>query len=92
MYDSLRRLIRADNPEQETLSTLSINDPITSHGNWSVKYEYDNDGNLTSKTEARGVVTQNSYDALNRLTTVLYRINGQPDPNTGDIEYLYDKK
>jgi RHS repeat-associated protein len=90
MYDSLKRLIRADNPEQETLSSLSLTDPITSHSNWSVKYEYDNNGNLTSKTDPRGVVTQNSYDSLNRLTTVLYRINGQPDPNTGDIEYLYD--
>jgi len=90
MYDSLKRLIRADNPEQETLSTLSLTDPVTSHSNWSVKYEYDSNGNLSAKTDARGVVTQNSYDALNRLTTVLYRINGQPDPNTGDIQYLYD--
>ena len=90
MYDSLKRLIRGDNPELETLSTLSINDPVTGHGNWSVKYEYDNNGNLTSKTDARGVVTQNNYDVLNRLTTVLYRVNGQPDPNTGDTEFLYD--
>ena len=90
MYDSLKRLMRADNPEQETLSTLNITDPVTSHSNWSVKYEYDSNNNLTSKTDARGVVTENSYDALNRLTTVLYRINGQPDPNTGDIQYLYD--
>ncbi|HSE16491.1 MAG TPA: RHS repeat-associated core domain-containing protein [Pyrinomonadaceae bacterium] len=90
MYDSLKRLIRADNPEQETLSAVSITDQVTNHSNWSVKYEYDSNGNLTSKTDARGVVTQNSYDALNRPTTVLYRINGQPDPNTGDIEHLYD--
>jgi len=90
MYDSLKRLIRADNPEQETLSTLSINDPVTNHPNWSAKYEYDNNGNLTFKTDARGVVTENRYDELNRLTTVLYRINGDADPNTGDIQYLYD--
>lgn len=90
MYDSLKRLIRADNPEQETLSSLSLTDPVTGHSNWSVSYDYDGNGNLTSKTDARGVVTQNSYDALNRLTTVLYRVNGLPDPNTGDIQYLYD--
>ena len=90
MYDSLQRLIRADNPEQETLSALSLTDPVTSHSNWTAKYEYDNNGNLKTKTDARGVVTENRYDALNRLTTVLYRINGQPDPNTGDMEYLYD--
>jgi RHS repeat-associated protein len=90
MYDPLKRLIRADNPEPETLSALNLFDPVTNHSNWSVKYEYDANSNLTSKTDPRGVVTQNSYDALNRLTAVLYRINGQPDPNTGDIEYLYD--
>jgi RHS repeat-associated protein len=90
MYDSLKRLIRADNPEQETLSTLNLTDPVTNHSNWSASYDYDNNGNLTSKTDARGVVTQNTYDALNRPTIVLYRVNGQPDPNTGDIEYLYD--
>jgi RHS repeat-associated protein len=90
MYDSLKRLIRADNLEQETLGALSVTDPVTSHTNWTAKYEYDNNGNLTFKTDARGVVTENRYDALNRLTTVLYRINSQPDPNTGDIEYLYD--
>lgn len=90
MYDSLKRLIRADNPEQETLSALSLTDPVTNHGDWSSKYEYDNNGNLTFKTDARGVVTENRYDALNRLDTVLYRINGQPDPNTGDIQYVYD--
>ena len=90
MYDSFKRLIRSDNPEQESLSALNLLDPVTNNSNWSVKYEYDNNGNLTSKTDARGIVTQNSYDALNRLTTVLYRLNGQPDPNTGDIEYLYD--
>lgn len=90
MYDSLKRLIRADNPEQETLSALNLTDTVTGHSNWTVSYDYDSNGNLSSKTDARGVVTQNSYDALNRLTTVLYRINGQPDPNTGDIQYLYD--
>ena len=56
----------------------------------TVSYGYDNNSNLTSKTDARGVVTENSYDALNRVTRILYRINGQPDPNTGDIEYSYD--
>src|SRR5207249_1049100 len=34
--------------------------------------------------------TEHRYDALNRMTNTLYRINGQPDPNTGDVEYLYD--
>src|SRR5215208_5135310 len=73
VYDSLKRLQSATNPESGT-----------------VTYEYDSNSNLRFKTDARGVVTENRYDALNRVTTILYRINGQPDPNTGDVEYLYD--
>jgi RHS repeat-associated protein len=73
VYDSLKRLRSATNPESGTIT-----------------YDYDNNSNLTFKTDARGVVTENLYDALNRVTTILYRINGQPDPNTGDVEYLYD--
>jgi RHS repeat-associated protein len=90
MYDSLGRLIRARNPEQSTNASLNLSDYVTGNSEWSIGYEYDSNGNLTSRTDARGVVTQNVYDTLNRVTTVLYRVNGQPDPNTGDIEYLYD--
>jgi RHS repeat-associated protein len=90
MYDSLKRLIRTRNPEQSTLGSLSLSDPVTGNSAWSASYQYDGAGNLTFKTDARGVVTENRYDALNRITTMLYRRNGQPDPNTGDVEYLYD--
>jgi RHS repeat-associated protein len=90
MYDSLKRLIRARNPEQGTLASLNLSDPVTGNSAWSFGYQYDANSNLTFKTDPRGTVTENRYDALNRVTTVLYRINGQPDPNTGDVEYLYD--
>ena len=73
VYDSLKRLTSAINPESGTVS-----------------YQYDNNSNLSQKTDARGVVTYYVYDALNRVTTILYRVNGQPDSNTGDVQYLYD--
>ncbi len=56
----------------------------------TVSYTYDDNGNLVTKTDARSIVSTYVYDALNRMTTILYRVNGQPDPNTGDVEYLYD--
>ncbi|HKU77549.1 MAG TPA: LamG-like jellyroll fold domain-containing protein [Pyrinomonadaceae bacterium] len=90
MYDSLKRLIRARNPEQGTNASLNLSDPMTGNSAWSISYEYDSNGNLTLKTDPRGIVTGYSYDALNRIKTILYRFNGQPVPNTGDIEYLYD--
>lgn len=56
----------------------------------TISYEYDNNSNMSQKTDARGVVTYFGYDALNRVNTILYRVNGQPDPNTGDVQYFYD--
>src|ERR1700752_596251 len=90
MYDSLKRLIRTRAPEQATNAVLNLSDPITSNGAWSNGYQYDSDGNLTFRTDARGTVTEPRFDALDRVTTLLYRINGQPDPTTGDVEFLYD--
>ncbi len=90
MFDSLKRLIRSRIPEQATNGTLNLSDPLTGNAAWCMAYQYDSDSNLTAKTDARGIVTENRYDELNRITTILYRINGQPDPNTGDVEFLYD--
>jgi RHS repeat-associated protein len=72
MYDSLKRLIRARNPEQGTLAGLSLSDPLTSNSEWSMGYQYDANGNLTQKTDTRGVVSTFVYDALNRNTSVNY--------------------
>jgi YD repeat-containing protein len=34
----------------------------------TIRYTYDADGNVVSKTDARNVMTSYSYDALHRLT------------------------
>ena len=38
----------------------------------TINYQYDNNGNLTQKTDARGVVTTYAYDVLNRNTSIVY--------------------
>ena len=87
MYDSLSRLIRARNPEQQVNSTLGISDPVTYNSQWCMSYSYDNNGNLVSKTDARGVVSTYTYDALNRNTSVTYT----NDPaNTPTVTRTYD--
>lgn len=84
VFDSLSRLVSATNPESGTVCFGHVvNGQCQNDG-------YDENGNLRFRTDARGVLTDLRYDALNRLTTKLYRVNGQPDPNTGDVEYLYD--
>jgi YD repeat-containing protein len=50
-----------------------------------VTYQYDNNANLTQKTNARGVVTTfAAYDALNRPTTKSY------SDGTPSVTYAYD--
>ncbi len=83
IYDSLSRLTNACNPE--TIPTGTTCTPTS--GPWSAVYGYDADGNTTTRTDARGVVTHYTYDALNRLTGKTYT----NDPaNTPALSYGYD--
>jgi RHS repeat-associated protein len=87
-YDSLSRLVRVKNPEQSVNSSLPPHtDPVTGGGGWAMAYSYDANGNLTQRIDARGVVTNYSYDALNRNTGTSYNINGS---QTRSVEMVYD--
>jgi RHS repeat-associated protein len=87
MYDSLKRLIRARNPEQDANSGLTLTDSQTGNSQWSIGYQYDNNGNLTQKTDARDVISTYAYDALNRNTSVTYT----NDPSaTATVTRYYD--
>ena len=87
MYDSMKRLIRARNPEQSTNSSLNLSDPLTGNSTWSIGYQYDSSGNLTQKTDPRGIVCVYVYDALNRNTTVDYSDTASINP---DVKRFYD--
>jgi RHS repeat-associated protein len=58
--------------------------------NGTVAYEYDENGNLLSKLDARGVNAKYTYDALNRL--VFRKYEGLPDAvsRTPSVTYSYD--
>lgn len=51
----------------------------------TISYEYDNNGNLKKKTDARGIFITYTYDALNRNLTVNYSNTAVPD-----ITRVYD--
>ena len=87
MYDSLKRLIRASNPEQSTNGNLILYDPVTGNSAWSTAYQYDPSGNLTQKTDARGVVSSYAYDAFDRNTTIDYSDTTSINP---DVKRFYD--
>jgi RHS repeat-associated protein len=77
-YDSMKRLLRAYNPEQDSNSALSWTDPITGNSQWTMGYNYDNNGNLSTRIDARNITSTYAYDALNRNTTITYS-DGTPD-------------
>jgi RHS repeat-associated protein len=88
-YDSFGRIIRARNPEQDADASLALPPNMLSAlsdgtNDWSLKYEYDECGNLKTKTDSRGVSTTYTYDAVNRVTFTNY------SDSTPDITYTYD--
>ncbi len=81
-YDSLSRIICAANPE-------SSQNPCPSSASTSlptgiVSYAYDGNGNLTGKTDARGVKALYTYDALNRLLGKCFTVSGSNSCATPD--------
>ncbi len=83
-YDSLSRLMYANNPEQDP--TISFAPPGQATAQWTMEYEYDDNGNLTKRTDARGLMTEYEYDALNRNTKVIY----PPGHGSYEVRRYYD--
>lgn len=78
VYDTLGRLTSASNPEKLQPDA----------------YTYDDNGNLLTRTDARGVVTNFSpsaspIDALDRVTRMTYTNLGTA-PASPDVTYTYD--
>ena len=55
----------------------------------TVGYQYDNNGNLQQKTDARGIITTYGYDSLNRMISRVYTNDPQQTPR---VDYFYDGK
>jgi YD repeat-containing protein len=68
-YDSLSRLLCASNPENSIASCPAFGGTIPTG---VVSYVYNGNGDLTSKTDARGITIGYTYDALNRLLAKSY--------------------
>jgi RHS repeat-associated protein len=94
-YDSLNNLTAVNQGvQQRTFSysslsrLLSINNPESG----LISYRYDNNGNLTQKTDARNVVALYTYDALNRPLTRSYSApaNTPNYENSLPVAYTYD--
>jgi RHS repeat-associated protein len=90
-YDSLSRLVRAKNPEQDANSAHNLTNPPGYNNSWSLAYTYDANGNLSERKEARNngssvpITTYYGYDALGRNVWVSYN-----DGVTPGVERHYD--
>lgn len=84
-YDSLSRLVRTKNPEQDINSSLALTtNPPAYNNSWSLGYIYDPNGNVQTRTDARGITTNYAYDRINRSTTITYT------DSTPSVERHYD--
>ncbi len=90
-YDTLNNLISVNQGVQtrtfqyDSLSRLKqANNPESG----IINYVYDNNGNLTTKTDARSITTTYAYDALNRVLTRNY--SGEVGYQTPNVTYTYD--
>ena len=84
-YDSLSRLLCSSNPESSVNSCPSSAASALPSG--VVSYNYDPNGNMQAKTDARGVVTTYSYDPLNRIAGKTYTNDLNSTPATC---FMYD--
>jgi RHS repeat-associated protein len=87
-YDTLNNLITVNQGVQtrsfayNSLSRLkSANNPESG----LISYKYDDNGNLTSKTDARSITTNYVYDVLHRVKNRNYS-----DGTTPNVAYTYD--
>jgi lysozyme len=86
-YDALGRLLYEKIPEQ----TATISDGAG--GMWTTKYVYNDFNAVTSKTDARGVITSYSYDSLHRLSQKSYNTSGATGvAATPSVHYFYDSE
>jgi len=78
-YDWLSRLTSAANPESGTTCYGTVSGSVCQYNG------YDGNGNLNYRTDARGILTTYTYDALSRLTQKTY------SDGTPTAKYLYDQ-
>ena len=84
-YDDLGRMTYERIPEQ----TATINDSTGTF--WTSKHTYTHLNAVQTRTDARGVITTNTYDTLNRLTNVSYNTSAAPNViSTPSVTYNYD--
>jgi RHS repeat-associated protein len=88
-YDVLSQLITVTQGVQTrtfVYDSLKRLTSTTNPENGTVSFGYDNNGNLTSKVDARSITSTMTYDALNRMTSQSHN----DSPQTATVNFYYD--
>jgi RHS repeat-associated protein len=91
-YDPLDNLTSVNQSGQSRTFSYDSLKRLTSANNpesGGAIYTYDNNGNLQTKTDARGNVTTYSIDPLNRVYSKTYTLANGTQP-TNPVNYVYD--
>lgn len=92
-YDALSRLIAERqveaNPTLDITNYPTVTPGTANESKWTKVLKYDPHGLLTDGYDARGVHSQFTYDALNRVSTVSY--SGETGYQTPPVTYTYDQ-
>lgn len=72
VFDNLTKVIQGVQERTFNYDSLSRLRTATNPESGTISYKYDNNGNLTVKTDARGVSAHFAYDSLNRVTRRWY--------------------
>jgi RHS repeat-associated protein len=89
-YDAHDRPLTVKDADNHTTSYVydGFGDMIqqSSPDSGTTVFHYDSDGNMTSKTDAASVVTNQTFDALDRVLTTTY-----PADSAENVSYTYDQ-
>lgn len=83
---NLEKVTQDDQVRTFSYNALSQLKSATNPESGTITYSYDDNGNLTVKTDARPVTTLYTYDALNRVIVRSY----SDSPQTPQVDYFYD--
>ncbi|HKY29698.1 MAG TPA: PA14 domain-containing protein, partial [Pyrinomonadaceae bacterium] len=87
VFGNLLTVVQGAQTRTFVYDSLSRFRSATNPESGTITYHYDDNGNLTQKTDARGVISVYAYDALNRNTTIDYSDTSSINP---DITRVYD--
>ena len=87
LYDSLGRMIRVQQPEQEANPSISIQGIESSNQTWTTAYQYDDKGQTIESIDAANRSVTYDYDELGRITRRDYS-----DSSTPSVILEYDNE